>query len=415
MKRKLLTQMRHNWRANSWMMVELIIVSTVLWAMFSILIPVVAPLFRTTAYTADDLYSTGIRFYYEGDPLFKPYTDSVHSYYTDYMDLISKIRENPHVVEAGVGSNLQPYSLNFLGDQMHNYDLIDSVGAIVNQRQATPDAIRALGLKGAHGQDTEELVRIIESGKALLAATDVIDADQMRDRYLNHKVFFGIDSADIATVGAIIPLYPRHHYEVVPYGTIILPLDLSKSLYHYYQLIIRVKPGEGKKFLESLTPDDTEYGNAYLEPIHSFAQARDDAQALPNQKVRNYVVCMAFLLICVFMGLFGTFWLRTTQNSSEIAIRKVNGATKGDIMRRFMSEGMILMVIAVIISLPIDYWLFNYAFDRQDKLEIDIDKTYSLYAAAASVVCMVVVVAISIWMPARRAMKVDPATALKSE
>lgn len=415
MKRKLFTQMRHEWRANTWMLVELVIVSTALWVIFSILFPVLAPLFRPVAYTADDLYGTAVRIISPKDPRYKPYDDTLHSYVTDARALLARLRNNPHVVEVGLGTNLRPYSMSFYGTSISTLNP-DSLGYVmINRRSATPEAIRALGIKGAHGQDNEDLVRVLESGRVLLAASDNYDADMARDVFLDKRIIISRDSSMVYTVGAIIPLYPRNHFEETPYMTLIKPYNEDVDVYDFPDLTVRVKPGEGKQFLNSLTTDDYELGNVYMMPIKSFKHVRDESQIEASQMIRNYLVCMVFLLICAFMGLFGTFWLRTTQNASEIAIRKVNGATKGDIMRRCMAEGMILMAIAVIISLPIDYWLYSYAFEHIEELELNINSKCSLYAVGAAAVCMAVVVALAIWLPARRAMKVDPAIALKSE
>lgn len=416
MKRKLISQMRHEWRANTWMLVELTIVSIVLWAICTLFIPAVAPLFRTTAYTSDNLYGTRVRTYSEGEPQFTPYPDSLHSPATELQVIVQRLRCNPHVQYAGVGGNLRPYTLSFYGSQLLYLDELDTVGYDMNRRGSSSEALRALGIKGSHGQTTEDLIKILESGKVILSQTDEMGADEVRDKYTNHRLIKYGDSTTVYEVGAVIPVFPRTNYEASDGGVMIEYIDENTFPSYMADIIVRVKPDEGARFIESLSSDDLEFGNVYIEPFKSFDDMKKESEGEGAQYVRNCIVCMLFLLICVFMGLFGTFWLRASQNTAEIAIRKVNGATPSNIMRRYFGEGLILLSVALIISLPIEYWLFkNYLSEEAESPIMVLNEDYIIYGIIGSVVCMVIIVILSIWLPARRAMKINASTALKSE
>lgn len=416
MKRKLISQMRHEWRANTWMVVELTIVSVVLWAIFSLFVPAIEPLFRKTAYTTEDLYGTAIGKYGEDHPQYKPYPDSLHNYATDLQVILQKLRRNPHVLYAGAGSNMRPYSLGFYGSALYYLDELDTVGYNMNRRWASPDALRALGIKGAHGQSTEDLIKVLESGKIIISRTDEENADEIRDKYTNRRLFKYGDSTTVYNVGAVIPLFPRTNYEGSWGGVMIEYLDENTMPDFMADVIVKVKPGEGKLFEESITADNLEYGNVIIEPFRSFVDMKKETEGEGDQYVRNCIVCMLFLLLSVFMGLFGTFWLRTSQNTAEIAIRKVNGATPGDIMRRYFGEGLVLLAIALCLSIPIDYLLFkNLLSGDSESFPININGEYTVYGAVGAMVSMILIVLVSIWIPARRAMKVNATTALKTE
>lgn len=68
---------------------------------------------------------------------------------------------------------------------------------------------------------------------------------------------------------------------------------------------------------------------------------------------------MGFLLLNIFLGLLGTFWFRTQQRRGEIALMKSLGGTDHSIFVRQLAEGLILLVVATIPAIFIDWNLAN--------------------------------------------------------
>ncbi|MDE6545151.1 MAG: ABC transporter permease, partial [Paramuribaculum sp.] len=127
-------------------------------------------------------------------------------------------------------------------------------------------------------------------------------------------------------------------------------------------------------------------------------------------KVRTAVSGSVFLLVIVFLGFIGTFWFRTRQRRSEIAIRKVNGATDGNIYCRLFSEGLTILLVAAIIDLPLAYLAIG-------KLNIgqELNRQMCWPSFALSVLLMAVMILVGVWFPARNAMKIQPSDALHDE
>ena len=73
---------------------------------------------------------------------------------------------------------------------------------------------------------------------------------------------------------------------------------------------------------------------------------------------------MAFLLVNVFFGIVGTFWLRTERRRSEIGLRMAIGSSRGRLGEYMYLEGLGLLAITVPILLV---FVFNMAF--LDKLD----------------------------------------------
>ena len=140
---------------------------------------------------------------------------------------------------------------------------------------------------------------------------------------------------------------------------------------------------------------------------------RDRVHLDINQAIRNFVICSLFIMLVIFLGFLGTFWFRTQQRVSEIAIRKVNGATNGDIYARFFSEGLIMLAMAAVISVPLAFWLFREESLRATLSLLELDNTMLAGGAIATILVLGITIVCSIYAPARRATRIDPAAALK--
>ena len=216
------------------------------------------------------------------------------------------------------------------------------------------------------------------------------------------------DSTQMWHVGGIAYGIHRSDYENLFRGVLYVPLNKGWG----NEVIIEVKPGMGRKFMESIKTSDMEHGNVYLSNLQSLDQMRESAHSDITLVVRNYAVCAAFLLIIIFLGFLGTFWFRIQQRTSEIAIRMVNGATRSDIFRRFLSEGMILLGIATIISVGLEAVLIHYEIGNWG---METTSYISWLAVATSTVLLALMIVAGIWMPARKSMNINPASALKDQ
>ena len=152
-------------------------------------------------------------------------------------------------------------------------------------------------------------------------------------------------------------------------------------------------------------------GNYLLTNVSSFDDIRRNFQRKETTTIRNYSVGMGFLMLNIFLGLLGTFWFRTQQRVNEIAIRRVNGATRRGIFRRLIGEGLLLLALVTPAAIVIDSLLLHYDiatyFGEQHSSALRV-----IICAGASFALMALMVIAGIWFPARRAMRIEPAEAL---
>ncbi len=415
MKRSLFTQMRTEWRTNIWMIVELSIVGLIV----AIITMILSQLFyrhsHPTGYDLSDVYVGSIHQLPEDADNYVEYTDRDQAF-NDLDIIVRKLRQNPYVEMVGTGTNAMPYSYNFYGINLFLAQDGDTLAYMGNKRLLSPDLIRLIRLTGPDGATTEQLASAVEKGHLLISPqddTNYISCDpyKLKGKQVSTP-YYSQDGTEISYyISAVCYGIARDDYEGIYGGCIIANPTRDAGLPR--QIALRLKPGMGRKFIESLKANDLMQGNVYVNDITSIDDIRDNCQRDINTVERNLVVCALFLLVAVFLGFLGSFWFRTRQRVAEIALRKVNGATRRQIFSRLISEGLILLLVSAVIFTPIYFYVIN--------LDIQINgfssgaKLPNYIAYAATILILAAMIVAGIWFPARKAMNVQPANALKDQ
>lgn len=413
-------QMRNEWRSNTWMMVELLVVGLVLWVIFMLLNCLAAVHKEPACADYSDIYVGNFGYIAEGSASYKPYDDN-HSYMTDFNMLEANLSTNPNVEIVGHGTNALPYNFNYNGTMLTTTIDGKKEYYFCNQRFLSPEAVKAIRLYGLNGETPDELAEIVRRGEMIVSTNEYPDDGLHPERWRGKEAFFGRnDSSEVYKVGAVVDAIRRCDYE--PSNGAVIRHD---NKMWPQQIIVRVKEGRGEEFMASLTGDDLEFGNIYVSNLQSL----EDVKNLSHKEIttlrRNIVTCAVFVLVSVFLGFLGSFWYRTQQRVPELALRKVNGATDAELFRRIISEGLLLLIIPVILLVPTGIGLISvvgYLTGDEGASAFDINingmpmSQWMLWAGfIMSVVSLAIMIVCGIWLPARKAMKIEPAIALKEQ
>jgi putative ABC transport system permease protein len=93
-----------------------------------------------------------------------------------------------------------------------------------------------------------------------------------------------------------------------------------------------------------------------------YSMVDDDYKHLYQTELRTSKVLLIFSLasLCIsLMGIFGMISLMLEKRTKEIALRKIHGAKAKDIIRLFIKEFSTLLCVAVVMSVPVAYWIMS--------------------------------------------------------
>lgn len=124
-------------------------------------------------------------------------------------------------------------------------------------------------------------------------------------------------------------------------------------------------------------------------------------------------VLTAFAGIALFLALLGIYDVlaySVAERTREIAIRMALGATRADVLRRTLRQALVLGIAGIAIGLAASVGLTRYLMSLLYGVQ-PLDAGAIAGAAAVSLLCAI----LAGWLPARRAARVDPMQALRSE
>ncbi|MFC1794433.1 ABC transporter permease [Planctomycetota bacterium] len=115
-------------------------------------------------------------------------------------------------------------------------------------------------------------------------------------------------------------------------------------------------------------------------------------------------------LLLAAIGLYGTMSYSVAQRTHEIGIRMALGARMRDVLQMILGQGLKLALIGLCVGLAAAVVITRVIANGLYNVSLYDPVTYLLVS-----VLLIVVVLVACWIPARRAAKVDPMVALKSE
>jgi putative ABC transport system permease protein len=144
--------------------------------------------------------------------------------------------------------------------------------------------------------------------------------------------------------------------------------------------------------------------------VMSMQHAIGMSVAAPNFDALLMGVFAALALGLTVVGIYGVLSFTVAQRTHEIGIRMALGATRANVLRLVVGQGMILawmgIGIGILAALGLTRYLTSLLFNVKP-----VD--FATYAAVA--VTLTTVALLASYIPARRATRVDPMNALRNE
>ena len=155
------------------------------------------------------------------------------------------------------------------------------------------------------------------------------------------------------------------------------------------------------------------WNKTYPNGVFEYHYLDENINSFYGQEDQLYQLLKIFALVAIFLGCLGLYGLASfmaAQRTKEVGIRKVLGASEGDIVYLFSREFMLLVLIAFLIAAPIagwamTKWLQDYAF----RLPI----AWWIFLGAGMLAAIIALATISI--KGIRAAKMNPVVNLRME
>lgn len=423
MKKKLLKQIKNEWRTNLWLAAELLVVSVISWYLIDT--EYVATNIRNEpkGFDSSHCYLISFDMLNESSPDYVdmgPNTEENRARMEEmirdhFYKMYDRIESRPEIEAIGMGRNAFHYNnsnnwCHFFIDSIHQNWAVE--------RLVTPGFLRVFRYHGVDGETPEQLAKILERDPQAFFVSENIfnqlsDGSSVHD-YIGQPVTLGEGFSMNLRAVLVTPRYSDYSSRDWSYSIVrgASPNDAP----YLNEMVVRVKESMDKDFIENLMRDSENMneGNFYISGVDSFDDIRESYQSGTELQFRNQRIVMIFLAINVFLGVFGTFWFRTQQRVHEIAIRKALGATSVGILRRLISEGVLLLILITPLALFADLLLVHfelveyYMFGFTDPVRFTVGVLISFGVLALMIV-------LGILIPALRAMRLSPARALAYE
>ncbi len=255
----------------------------------------------------------------------------------------------------------------------------------VSAASSIPGSVFSIGLYWPSGSTFNEALSVqvlyvdydfMETfGMSLLEGRDLsreYGADMNRALLLNEEAQkrFGFEAEQDAVLNPgrrpVVGILKNYHFKSLHQQ--IEPFALQLSTPDSYYWIFIKAPGDN--IPETLAFAQAEWQKA--NPNHPFDYVFVDENTdlmyqseMRLSRLSGYFTGVAIFVAC--LGLFGLSSFMALQRTKEIGIRKVLGASTGNIVLRLSSEFVVLVVLAGLVACPLAYyamsrWLLSFAY-----------------------------------------------------
>jgi putative ABC transport system permease protein len=321
-----------------------------------------------------------------------------------YSTVLERMRANPLTAQSALmfpfpfgGGNAQA-GLQIVGEKPRPRDQ----RVTVELNSVSPGYLHTSGIRLLRGRDFAETDG---PGSPLVA---LISESVVKEFGGKDPIGQQIDLGSAATVVGIVSDARRRSLDQPPRPAVFLPY--TRFMLPYFGAMIRTENSAAvvtpvvKKIVAELDPD------LPIGEVHTIEQIIEQSTGEP--RFRSYLIAVFALLALLLaaVGVYGLISFTVAQRVPEIGVRLALGASPSQVFRQVIGQGVRLAVIGIVAGLGAA--VAATALVRG--LLFDTSATDPVIYASLSLL-LLAIAALACYVPARRAMRVDPMTALRSE
>jgi putative ABC transport system permease protein len=351
----------------------------------------VNPGFRTTSLAAIDLPVPQSR--YDGPAQGRFYTD-----------VLNRLRENPATANAALvfpmplrGSNASA-SIDIEGQP----ETERPAQPLAELNMVSPEFFQTMGLRLMRGRgfaitDVDGQPPVVIINERL--ATQFGDGDPIGRR---------INLGEWVTIVGVVSDVRRQSLDAVPKPAVYLPYQ--QFVLPYMSVVVRTDAPPAavasavKTAVRAIDPD------LPVETVRSIEDIIETSTGQPRFRATILLVFAALALVLSAVGVYGLISFSVSQRTAEMGVRMALGASPGQVGALVMRQGVLLAASGVVLGLALAAAIGRVIAGLLFETSATDPR---LYAALGTL--LLTIAALACYVPARRAMRVDPMRALRSE
>ena len=403
-------------RFNVWIVLELFVVSTLMWYIVDYLSVLAITASTPTGFNIENTYKLNLALKQANENGYVTYEEGSPEPYQNLKRIEERLRRHPDIEGVSVGEWHYPYCRS----NSNNSYWRDTLRVNTEILTVTPDYFRVFRVSSADGGSPETLAQAMGSDYIITPAVE--ERLFPGSSAIGGFIFDRDDSLNMRVAG-VTTLMKRMEFSR-PACFLFMPLDESdrvlrgeNDLWSSTDICFRVKETAAtadfaERFAREMRPQ-LQVGNFYLSEITPLSDFREEQLEWVYSPLRFRIGFSIFFLTNIFLGIIGTFWLRINKRRSEIGLRMAVGSSRRMVLWQMIGEGLVLLVIAFIPSLLVCLNLVQV--DLLPEEYMDVTPLRILLNTVITFTLLAVVVCLGTWYPARRSAKIEPAEALHYE
>lgn len=340
----------------------------------------------------------------------------------DLLQLLRNLRQCPEVEAVSLSSIAVPYTNSRGWSGLMPVEDTASASYAYRVRYVDLEYFRVFKVKDKEGRPLYDQV-LKNPGEIVLSETlDEIFFPEGSGR-TQREVKWGPKSTESMKVCAVsAPLkemdfdtYQPTYYYVWRTEQDFLD-EVAENDIRLYNCLFRMKKDYSQQEMETFLQQESErlqVGNVYVSSVKPISEYRADMLKPRWDNQKKKIAMVGFMLVNIFFGIVGTFWLRTQSRRAEIGLRAALGASKRQLRRELFLEGLFLLALTLPFLL---IFLVNMLYlDMPDTYRLAYTWWRFLITLSVSYLLMGGMIYLGIRIPANKITRMNPAETLHYE